>query len=364
MKRTLSIGLAVLLAIGVGAAIFSSVSKQRTPKHAAPLTQVKGIIGSEKEPLFHDPQVTAVFARHGLRVQVDTAGSREIATRINLKAYDFAFPAGIPAADKIRHDSKAAAVYQPFFTPMAIATFKPIAELLGRAKVASPFGNGYYRFDMKTFLDLVARNTRWTDLPGNQTYPARKSILISSTDVRTSNSAAMYLSIASYVANGDNIVQGQADGNKVLAKVAPLFLRQGYEESSSEGPFGDYLTIGIGKVPMVMIYEAQFLAAEAAHRTSGDMVLMYPSPTVLSKHTLVPLDPNGDRVGRLLATDPELQQLAVRYGFRTADAATFSRYLAQQRVAAPPALVDVIEPPTYENLEYLIGRIEQRLQGA
>lgn len=81
---------------------------------------------------------------------------------------------------------------------------------------------------------------------------------------------------------------------------------------------------------MVMIYEAQFLAAEAAHRTTGDMVLTYPSPTVLSKHTLVPLNSNGDQVGRLLSTDPELQQLAVKYGFRTADAASVSRYLADR----------------------------------
>src|SRR5262245_63617448 len=127
MKRALSIGLAVLLAVGVGVAIFSSVSKRRTPRATAPLTLVRGIIGSEKEPLFHDPQVVAAFARHGLQVQVDTAGSREIATRINLKEYDFAFPAGVPAADKIRRDHNAATVYQPFFTPMAIATFKPIA---------------------------------------------------------------------------------------------------------------------------------------------------------------------------------------------------------------------------------------------
>ena len=146
--------------------------------------------------------------------------------------------------------------------------------------------------------------------------------------------------------------------------MAPLFLGQGFSEYSSEGPFEDYLTIGVGKTPMVMIYEAQFLAAQAAHRTTGDMVLMYPTPTVLSKHTVVPLDAKGDQVGRLLSTDPELQQLAVKYGFRTADAASTSRYLAKQGVAAPPTLVDVIEPPTYENLEYLIGRIEQRLQGA
>ena len=41
------------------------------------------------------------------------------------------------------------------------------------------------------------------------------------------------------------------------------------------------------------------------------MQLMYPTPTVFSKHTLVPLNGNGDTVGRLLTTHPELQHLAV-----------------------------------------------------
>ena len=46
--------------------------------------------------------------------------------------------------------------------------------------------------------------------------------------------------------------------------MSPLFLRQGYVENSSEGPFDDYLVQGMGKAPMVMIYEAQYLARAAA----------------------------------------------------------------------------------------------------
>jgi len=42
-------------------------------------------------------------------------------------------------------------------------------------------------------------------------------------------------------------------------------------------------------------------------------VLMYPSPTVLSKHTVVPLTPSGDKVGQLLASDPKLAKLAAQF---------------------------------------------------
>lgn len=364
MRRILSLGLAFLLALGVAWAIVSSVRGRGDTKAPARLTLVRGVSGSEKQPFFRDPEVQAAFARNGLKVEVDYAGSRELAG-LDLAKYAFAFPAGVPAAEKIRRERKVTKRYEPFYSPMAVATFKPIAELLVRNKVARPFGSGYYQLDMHAYLDLVAHNARWTDLKGNSAYPARRSLLISSTDVRTSNSAAQYLAIASNVANHDNVVQSKDEADKVLDRVAPLFLRQGFTETTSEGPFEDYLAIGAGKTPMVMIYEAQFLARAAARdpAITPDRVLMYPDPTVLTKHTLVPLAPDGDRVGQLLMDDPDLKRLAVKYGFRTADAAATRRYLGERKVAEPPSLVNVVEPPAYEVLEYLITRIQKQIQG-
>lgn len=362
MRRPASLVLAAVLAIGVGVAIFSSVRDRVAAERPAPLTVVRGMIGSEQQPFFQDPAVVAAFAHRGLQVQVDTAGSREIATRVDLDKYDFAFPAGIPAAERIRRQRKITAFYQPFYTPMAVATFKPIAEVLARAGVTSPLAGGYWRFDVRRYLGLVAKETRWNQLPGNKVYAANKSVLIASTDVRTSNSAAMYLAIASYVRNGDRVVENAGQGDRLVDQLAPLFLRQGYSEYSSEGPFEDYLTIGAGKTPMVMVYEAQFLARAAAQDGSigPDRVLAYPEPTVLTKHTLVPLTPGGDRVGRLLTGDPELQRLAVKWGFRTSDGANVRRYLTERKVTPPPDLVTIVEPPTYEALEHLITRIQQR----
>jgi hypothetical protein len=296
---------------------------------------------------------------------VDTAGSRQIATSIDLSRYDFAFPAGVPAAQKIRTDKKAAATYVPFFTPMAVATFKPIVQILETNGVVKEQG-GYPTLDMQAYMALVAKNARWSDLPNNSAYNVGKSVLITSTDVRTSNSAAMYLSIASYVANGNNIVADDSTAQAVTPKVAPLFLRQGFTETTTEAPFNDYLSIGVGKTPMVMIYEAQFLSLQAAkdRALTQDMVLMYPSPTVQSKHTLVPLDSKGDRIGQLLMQDKTLQRLAVKYGFRTSDPGAFTKYLADRGVAEPPALVNVIDPPAYEPLEGMINGIAQLYKGA
>jgi hypothetical protein len=354
VRRTISIVVAALLAIAVIATIVVAASGSSDKK----LQIVRGAIGSEKKPFFDDPRVKAAFAKHGLDVQTDPAGSRAIATSFDLSKYDFAFPAGAPAAQKIRTDRRITASYVPFFTPMAVATFAPIVQLLAKAGVAHDRG-GWWTLDVKGFLDLVKRNTRWNDLPGNTTYASTKFMFISSTDIATSNSAAMYASIASYVANGNSPVDSPVQVDGVVNNVSPLFLKQGYTEQSSESLFEDYLSIGIGKTPMEIIYEAQFVARAAANDGSiqPNMVLMYPDPDVVSKHTLVPLTANGDTVGRLLTSDPTLQQLAVENGFRTAKPAAFADFVHKHNVTVQPQLLNVIDPPTYDNLEALISRI-------
>ena len=112
------------------------------------------------------------------------------------RSEDFAFPAGVPAAEKIRRDHPGSTAFVPFYTPMAIATWKPIVDLLQAAGVVHQ-PRATSTLDVAAYMQLVDKNTRWKDLPGNTTYPVNKSILITSTDVRRSNSAAMYLSLAS-----------------------------------------------------------------------------------------------------------------------------------------------------------------------
>ncbi|GLW23082.1 hypothetical protein Mame01_31250 [Microbispora amethystogenes] len=374
MKRWIGVGLALLLGVAVVLALVLGDDRGggdgqgdgRGDGQGA-LTTVRGVIGSEKKPFFDDAAVRAAFARHGLRVEVDTAGSREIASTVDLRPYDFAFPSSVPAAEKIRQTRKIARTYSPFYSPMAVATFQPIVDVLAKAGVVRDSGSGYQVLDLRRFLDLVARGTRWDALPGNTAYRARKRVLLTTTDVRTSNSAAMYLAATSYVANGDDVVSSREQVAAAAAKIAPLFLDQGYSESSTEAPFEDYLALGIGKTPMVVIYEAQYAARLFAGggAVRPDMRLIYPAPTVLSKHTLVPLTARAAEVGRLLQEDPEFARLAARHGFRTADPGVFADLAAKAKAPVPGSLVDVVEPPAYDRLEELVATIERRyLAGA
>ena len=353
-RRLAAIGLAILLILGVGYGIIGSVRSSLGPA-AVNLT---GVIGSEKAAFFADPRVMAALKRGGFVVSVTTAGSRQIA-QANLSGKDFAFPAGAPAGDRIHKDHAGSQAFVPFYTPMAIATWKPIVDLLTKAGVVHTAGD-LTTLDVAAYLKLVDSNSRWKDLPGNTTYPVNKSILITSTDVRTSNSAAMYLSLTSYVANGNNIVENDGQLTALVDGLAPLFLRQGFVAASSEEPFTDYLVQGIGKSPMVMIYESQFIQRAAAGDGSitPDMQLVYPDPTILSKHTFVGLTADGIRLGDFLTNDPEIRSLAIDYGFRTGDTAAFTKFVADHSLPVPKALVDIVDPPTYETLEAMITRLE------
>jgi hypothetical protein len=91
-----------------------------------------------------------------------------------------------------------------------------------------------------------------------------------------------------------------------------------------------------------------------------EMVLLYPTPDVLSKHTVLALTENGATAGDLVSENPELQRLAAKYGFRTTNPATFRDVLNESGVALPPELVDVVEPPRYELLESMIVALEKQ----
>ncbi|XVQ08555.1 three-helix bundle dimerization domain-containing protein [Spirillospora sp. CA-255316] len=349
--------IAVLAALGVaGAAVVVYVSTQ--DEEPAKLTLIRGVVGSEKQAFFNDPQVKDALAKQGIEVKVEPAGSRQIATSIDLGKFDFAFPSSAPAADRIQRQRGVNTEYTPFSSPMAIATFQPIADLLAKEGIVRR--GATWTFNVGRYLDLVAARTQWKDLEGNRTYPVRRNILVSTTDPRTSNSAAMYLAITGYVANRNSVVQGPDAERRVLPTLSPLFLGQGYTDNTTEGPFEDYLSIGMGKAPLVCIYEAQYVGAAIRGQTKPGMVMMYPSPTVLSKHTLVPFNPSGDRVGRLLSTDPTLQRLAARHGFRTRDPQQFAQVATESKVRVSSNLIDVVDTPSYETLENLLNGIAKQ----
>ena len=157
MNRLIAPLVSLILIIGVGYLIFTSVSQQL----GGPV-KLRGVIGSEKEDFFADPELRQILRGKGFEVEVVKAGSRSMATSFDLTGYDFAFPAGSPAAAKLKLDKKVSATYDVFFSPMVIATWKPISSILKQNGVSSDKGK-YDELNLAAFLELVKKNQRWSD---------------------------------------------------------------------------------------------------------------------------------------------------------------------------------------------------------
>jgi hypothetical protein len=319
------------------------------------LVVVHGLVGSEKVPFFNDEEVVHEFRRHGLTVKVAAAGSRTMACPAKLVGYDFVFPGSPWLAEAA---AQAMATDQPlepvevFESPIVVATFKQVAEALGTDTVRVVKDHKY--FDVERYLNTIFfAGKRWRDLHVVEPYPGSQRAVLMSTRLDTSNSAEMYLALASYVANGNRTI-GPQDVDTVRPRVADLFRAQGSTGLSSEEPFEQYLSPEGYQLPMQVMYEAQFLAANAAKLHSEvvlpdgtsvplDRVMLYPRPTVVSTHTLAPFDTWGQQVANLLTTDATLRRLTAEHGFRpVGDPGTFDAVVQEQ--ATGIAEVDLPTP--------------------
>ncbi|MEJ5998807.1 hypothetical protein [Corynebacterium sp. H130] len=349
--------ISILLALVLIGVIVAAVIVGRSGDKDLPLAgdkdTVRVVAGSEKMEFFRDPEVVKRLEERGLTVEVTPSGSRKIATRPDLKDFDAAFPSSGPAAEKISRETQPKGMYTPFHSPMAVATFEPILVALEREKVATQ-KDGHWYINMEKYLELSASGKRWRDIAPE--FPSPLGVQIASTDIRSSNSAAMYLSIAAWVANGGNVPTSDAEVDKVVRKVSPLFTHQGYTGSSSAGPFAEYLSQGMGAKPMVMIYEAQFLGQQmsAPNTIGANMKLAYLDPTISSQHTLLAYSEKGNKLGEALATDKELQKLAAKHGFRPNTPGIFAEQLNQSGITPPPDFLSTINPPDFDRLEQLI----------
>ncbi|MFC4852244.1 hypothetical protein [Actinophytocola glycyrrhizae] len=320
---------------------------------------VRGVIGSEKEPFFDDDRVTARLACLGYEVAVDSRGSREMLDSLTRAVHDygFAFPSSTPAAQKIMRTLEVDERLPLFSTPMAVATFRPIVAVLTRAGVVVKASDGADVLDIAALLDLARRGVTWDQLAGNVEYPARKTVLLSTTDPQDSNSAIMYLSIASQVANGGAIVTTPAQVEAVLPDLCRLVFDQGNKPETSQVLFDNYLVDGMGRTPMALVYEAQYDTTAPAPSLGPDNVLVHPRPTVYSRHTLIPLTAEGRAVGQALRDDPELVRLAEEHGFRPEKP-------SGQPVTKRPRPVDVVESPSFEVLETMLSALAPTAQNA
>ena len=373
MGKTGKVVLTVLLLASFGAALWFALRGQSTATaerdeaaavaSSPPLT---GLIALDVEPFFADPRVKKILADKRLSVAVTRVGSREMASMVQPGATaDFLFPSGVVAANQIAEAARkakiAVAQSSPFYTPLVIASWQPIAKILVANGMAKPLGDRTFGVDTAKLTDAMLAKKRWKDLKGAEGYDVSRGVLVSTTDVRRSNSAAMYLALMSYAKNGD-VLTDRATAEPLTRQLAELFKRQGYQENYVNGNFDDYVAIGIGKTPMAFIYEYQLVSYALAKKgVAADMVLMYPLPTIVNKFVFIATNERSRALASLLANDPELQKIGVEYGFRTADTQAFMQAVKPTGLAVEERVTQVIDPPAFDLMAEMIDIVIQEM---
>jgi hypothetical protein len=365
------IGTVVLLAAFGGALFFALRSNQETrliaQEQAAIATAepLKGLIAVDVEAFFKDERVTQVLGGAKLPVQVARVGSRDMAAKIGAADQpDFFIASGVVAANMIadaaRKAGKTATQTSPFHTPLVIASWAPVAKILAANGMAKPIAPKVFSVDMEKLTQAMLAKQRWRDLKASSDYPVSRSVLVSTTDIRRSNSAAMYLALTSAALNGD-VVADRTTAQKYATQLAELFKRQGFQENYVNGAFDDYLAIGMGKTPLTFIYEAQMLAQAQKGGVRPEMVLMYPQPTIVNKWVLVALNERGKQLAELLATNKALQAVALEQGFRTGDTAAFADTAQKAGLAVDVKLNQVIDPPGFDLMFEMIDIVSREM---
>ena len=373
MSKPGRVVLTLLLLAGFGAALYFALRGQKAEQAerveaaaVASAVELKGLIALDVEPFFADPRVKRILVEKRLPVAVTRIGSREMAARVVPGAMpDFLFPSGVVAANQIVDAAGkakiAVAQSSPFHTPMVIASWQPVAKILIANGMARPLGERTYGVDIGKLTETMLAKKRWKDLKGAEAYDVSRGVLVSTTDVRRSNSAAMYLALTSYAKNGD-VVTDRATAETLSRQLAELFKRQGYQENYVNGNFDDYVAIGLGKTPMAFIYEYQLVSYALAKKgVAADMVLMYPQPTIVNKFVFIASNERSRALADLLANNAELQKIGVEYGFRIADTKLFVESVKPTGLAVEERVTQVIDPPSFDLMAQMIDVVTQEM---
>jgi hypothetical protein len=373
MSKTVKLLITLVLLAAFGGTLTLALKGQKADQaqkqeaiavaNTAPLN---GLIALDVEPFFKDERVQRVLAANKLPVAVTRVGSRDMAAKVVAgSSPDFFFPSGVVAANQIsdaaRKANVQAAQVSPFHTPMVIASWEPVAKILVANGMAKPLSPKVYGVDMARLTQAMLAKKRWKDLKDSAGYDVSRALLVSTTDVRRSNSAAMYLALTSYALNGD-LVTDRAAAQASAARLAELFKRQGYQENYVNGNFDDYTSIGMGKTPLAFIYENQLVSYALAKKgVAADMVLLYPQPTIVNKVVFIATNERAKALGELLGSNAELQGIAVEYGFRIADAERFVKALQPTGLAVQPRVTEVVDPPSFELMAEMIDVVAREM---
>lgn len=354
VKIVLVLIFAAVLAAGLFKSFSSKIQSDQAAESSAKVAnaaKIKVLTGSAKIDFLRDPKVTQALLENGIIIEAVKSGAFE-SDIAKVAEFDAVWPASANVAQDFAAVMPGNSQTPVFSTPLAIATWVKLIPVLEANGVLSK-SSKVYEFDLDKAVPLMLQGTRWNQLKNNTVFSVPKSFLVNTPDIRQSATAASYLAGLAYVMNNREMpsMDKAAEYGKQLA---PVILKQGFQEGTLAGPFEDYLGTGMGKAPLVLIYESQFVQAKIDGKILADKhVLVYPKPNIVLKHVVVARTAAGKKFAEVLSQNKSVQEVAAQYGFRTTASATFSAQM--EKVGIPfYDILDIAELPTTTTLNEII----------
>ena len=304
-------GLGILAIVVAAAAVYAWISESRA------VTEISGYVGGEKIGLVEDEEVRDILrSRYHLSIDYARAGSLEMITA-DASGRDFLFPSNQTALELYeRLNGEPVKSEIILNTPIVLYTRTAVAQALVREGIAST-AKGVYYVDMEQLAAAIESGKTWEEIGLPQLYG---NVAVGTTDPTKSNSGNMFAGLLANTLCGG--VANEESLPEILPRLQKIFERLGYMESSSSDLFDQFLKTGMGAKPLIAGYESQLLEFAAENpevweQVKGDLVMLYPTPTVWSSHVYIALNETG-AAGIDALLDEDIQRLAwEKHGFRT-----------------------------------------------
>ncbi|PKC80321.1 hypothetical protein DPC6321_0083 [Bifidobacterium longum] len=291
LSKSKIIGLIALLAV-VGVVCGTLVWRQSQPAPAEPTEQVSitGYLGGEKIGLFDDAKFKALAAKQGIAIDYRKAGSPAMMDT-DRKGMDYLFPSSRAA---VEYGNAKGVKAPPKRHRLQLTDCAIHAQGRGgRARERRTCDQGRFWRVPHGYGQSRGRDGRQHNMADVGYTAGYGQFRIDSTDPVKSNSGNEYAALLATVLNGGQpaMVDSVARDGKTIASI---FAKSGWMETSSEDSFNQFLTLGVGSKPMMVGYESQLLdlavnQPDAFKQIKDDVVIVYPTPTVWSTHTLMAL---------------------------------------------------------------------------
>lgn len=354
-RKSMLAGFLILLAVIGGVLAYHFISRSRPSS-----VTLSGYVGGEKIDFLEDPETVKILRKdYGITVDIHKAGSLDMVRAGDLDSRDFLWPSSQTALEL--YEETVGSPYKDdmiFNTPIVLYSRKPVADALTSAGLARQEGSCYF-VDMQALTEAIKENKTWADIGLGSLYG---EIAIHTTDPSKSNSGNMFSGLAANMLNGSKVVTEQ-DVSRILPDLRAMFAKIGYMETSSYDLFSLFLTTGMGNKPIVAGYENQLLEFSVTHKdewekVKGDIVIMYPSPTVWSSHIFIARNENGARLMTALQ-DERLKKIAwERHGFRSG---VYSAKAGEELFPVPGVADDItriIQMPDYRAMSLIVDSFE------